>query len=101
MAATVPLHVALQDGFDDDRVTVDVGGSHHELDRVKTRTQIGLAHELEIDVEPGAVEVRVSLPGRGIDAGTDGTVVGETWLGVSVAGDTIELSWSEAPFLYA
>jgi hypothetical protein len=100
-AGRVTLHVALQDGFESDRTVVEAGGVRRELAALRTRTQIGLADELTLDVDPGSVEVRVRLPDRGIDDVTHGVVRGESWLGVSVVGGALEFTWSEAPFLYA
>jgi len=101
MAASAVLHLAFQDGFESDRVTVDAGGAHHELEALRTRTQIGLADELDVDLAGGPVEVRVCLPDRRIEATTSGTVAAESWLGVSLVGDSIEFTWSEGPFRYA
>jgi len=60
------LSVALEDGFEDDTVVVEVNGRQvFERDGVSTRTQIGLAESFEVtvDEDEAVVEVRVSSRG--------------------------------------
>lgn len=96
------LHVALQDGFDNDKVEVRIGGQTvYERDGVTTMTQISLADAFDVDID-GPVDLEITLPARHVSA-----VVpvperpGGAYLGVSVAGDALVHRLSEEPFGYA
>lgn len=101
MAESVRLHVALQEGFDGDRVEVVVAGSRYDFPSLSTRNQIGLADEIELDAPVGPVEARVALPDRSLDARTGYQLAVETWLAVNLVAGTVEFAWAEAPFFYA
>ena len=101
MAESVLFHVALQEGFDHDRVVVIIGDSRFEFASLSTRNQIGLADEIEVEVPPGRIGVRVALPDRSIDSGSDYVLRTETWLAVNLASGPVEFAWSEEPFFYA
>ena len=98
---SVRLHVALREGFDLDTVDLDVGDSHFAFARLSTRTQIGLADEVDVDLPIGSSEVRIALADRGLTAVTRYRLETETWLGVDLVGDAVEFTWSHDPFLYA
>ncbi len=96
------LHVALQDGFDNDTVEVRVNGQTvYERDGVTTMTQISLADAFDVDID-GPVDLEISLPGRHVS-----TVVplpeqpGGAYLGVSLSGDALVHRLSAEPFGYA
>lgn len=59
--------LALQDGFDDDTVLISAAGKLHQtLDHVSTRTQIGLAREVQVTVPAGATALTIAVPDKGI-----------------------------------
>ncbi len=96
------LHVALQDGFDNDKVEVRIDGrTVYERDGVTTLTQISLADAFDVDVD-GPVDLEISLPSRHVStvvpvpARLDGA-----YIGVSVSGDSLVHRLSEEPFGYA
>lgn len=60
------LNVALQDGFDDDEVTIRVDGDEAYRERVTTRTQISHAADMELEVPDGPFTLEVEVPEREI-----------------------------------
>ena len=59
------LHVALQDGFQNDPVHIRIGSRDvYNSAGLSTRQQIGLADSFDVPVERGAVSLDVSLPAR-------------------------------------
>lgn len=101
MAESARLHVALQEGFDGDRVVVTVGDSRYEFATLSTRNQIGLADEVEVEIPLGPIDVRVALPDRSLDTGAEYALRTETWIGVNLASGDLEFTWSDVPFFYA
>lgn len=99
---TQTLHIALQDGFDDEPVVVLVGGEEVlRRDAVRTDPRIGLAYAFEVPLHgPDAVTVEVRLPRRGVEGATE--VVGATavHLAVSVRDGALVFRTSEVPFGY-
>jgi hypothetical protein len=95
------LHVALQEGFLNDRVVVKVNGAEiANRPDVSTRNQIGFAEAIEVEVPDGAAQVEVQVPTRGL-AGTVGTYVeGKTYVGVSIEGDQVRLRQQREAFGY-
>jgi hypothetical protein len=95
------LHLALEEGFADDAVTVAVDGKEVlHATSVSTRMQIGLAQSTDVPVEPGRHTVSVSA--RGASAAIDVDVEDELYLGISLSrsGDAIEHRVSREPFGY-
>ena len=101
MPESVALHVELQEGFDDDRVEVTIGGSRFEFPSLRTRYQIGLADVIDVEVPAGEVDVRVALPDRSLEARSGYTPDAETWLAVNLVSGVVEFTWSDEPFFYA
>jgi hypothetical protein len=94
------LHLALQEGFDDDEVSVTVEGEQvlHRTG-VSTRTQIGLAERVDVTVERGRRTVRVSVRGR--SASVDVEIEDEIYVGISLdRSGAIEHRVSREPFRY-
>ena len=95
------LHVALQDGFSNDTVSIKVNG--REVFRragVSTRTQIGLAAAHEMSVDEGPVTVEVDLPARRLSSATTIAVTGDVSLGVSVDRQNLKFVQSSQLFGY-
>ena len=96
------LHVALQDGFENDTVEVRVNGRKvYERDGVTTMTQISLADAFDVDID-GPVDLEITLPGRHVS-----TMVplpaqpGGAYISVSVSGDALVHRLTEEPLGYA
>ncbi len=82
------LHIALEEGFFDDTVSIRVNG--HEVygkSDVSTRMQLGLADSVETDVRTGPARGEVDLPSRGVSETIALTVSDGLHLGVSVTDD--------------
>ena len=95
------LHVALQEGFSGDDVTVRVNGKAVFQGRaVKTRLQIGLAHSFDVEVSDGQVELAVEIPSRSMLHREQVEVAGTTYVAVSLGQREVELRISSEPFGY-
>jgi len=95
------LHVALQEGFDNDTVVVRVNGRQAlAQDGVRTRRQIGLAGSVEVEVAEGAATVEIALPSRGLSATIPLVLPGPRYVGVSVDREGIRHRLSTEPFGY-
>lgn len=82
------LHVHLQDGFSNERVTLAVDGRMAcDKPNVKTRPQLGLADTVELEVPDGAVTVEVALPDRGESHTVTLDAAATPFLGFSVHSD--------------
>jgi hypothetical protein len=78
------LHIALEEGFSGDEVTVGVDGEEVlHRDAVSTRMQLGLADTSDATVEPGRHVVTVSA--RGASESIDVEVEEELFLGISLS----------------
>ena len=95
------LSVALEEGFDDDVVVVDVNGRKvFEQNNVSTRTQIGLAESFEVQVDQTDVVIEVRVLSRGAAGQTRGTIVDRLHVGVSLQSGDVVFRTSEEPFGY-
>jgi len=95
------LHVAMQEGFLDDTVSVHVGDREVlRREKVRTRLQTGYADSCEIEVPDGPVEVRVEVPSQRLASTFAVDVSGAAYLGVSIVAGTIRLRSSREPFGY-
>ena len=95
------LHVALQDGFEGDRVIVRVNGREvFNKSNVRTRYQISFADSCELDVDEGSVNVEILLPVKNLQQTVALPVAGPTYVGISRREDRIESRVSQEPFGY-
>lgn len=79
------LHVALQDGFDNDTVVVWCNSEEiYRKDDVSTRLQISRADAFEVDVPAGNVTVKVDVPSRDLSRAIPVDLSKSTYIGVSV-----------------
>lgn len=95
------LHVALQEGFDNDNVLMRLNDEPiYESARVTTDLRIGRADAVDVPLGEGRLRLSVFLPDRDLT----GSVVIQSkkivHVGVSVHGDTIEFTVSDRPFGY-
>lgn len=95
----ITLHIELQDGWAGQPVEVRLDGALLAELRPSTRYQIGLAHSLESEVEPG--EHLLEIIADGVSAHEDLTTDAETWVGVSLGADGMIVRVQPAPFGYA
>ena len=96
------LKIDFQEGFVDDTVVVAVNG--REVGRqegLRTRTQIGYAGSMELEVEPGPTTVGLRVPGKDLAADVPVDAAGDVYLGVSLSPERgIECRVSQRPFGY-
>jgi hypothetical protein len=80
------LHVDLQDGFESEPVSIAVNGQPaFNKPAVRTRTQIGLADSLEVNVPPGDTEVQVDA--RGASTRFRVAVQDTLYVGISISAE--------------
>jgi hypothetical protein len=96
------LHVALQEGFANDTVSVRVNGTEvARLTNVTTRNQIGFADAIDLDVPSGRLELELRIETRAIVEDTSMHVAGTTYVGVTVARDgRVVCEQTHEPFRY-
>ena len=95
------LHIAFQEGFTGEAVTVRINGNEaYRKEQMKTKFQLGYAGSFEINVEEGPVKVEVLLPAQGLTETFEVQVSSSTFVGVSLDQDKIVHRISAQPFGY-
>jgi len=96
------LHIALQEGFTNDTVSVWVNGTEvARRTNVTTRNQIGFAEAIELDVPEGEVRLELRVESRSVSETTNVRVAGTTYVGVLVERDgRVHTEQSLEPFRY-
>jgi hypothetical protein len=80
------LHIALQEGFTGEPVSITVDGREiYRKDNVRTMTQIGHADHVETTHDAGPVSIVVTA--RGASDTITHTLAGDTFVGVSMTRD--------------
>jgi hypothetical protein len=95
------LNIALEEGFDNDRVIVSVNGKRFERSGVTTKLQIGLAEQFEAHTGDGKVTIDVDLPERSVSGKYELDATDMVYLGISVEGQTLRFRHSSQLFGYA
>ena len=99
--AVPTLHVALQEGFTQDRVVVKVNGAEvANRPEVTTRNQIGFAEAVELEVSLGETTIEVDVPARQLIGSVRVEVEGKTYVGVSIERGHLELRPQREAFGY-
>lgn len=95
------LHVALQDGFENDNVIVEVNGKElYSKKDVQTDYRISFTDSFEVDETKKNCSVTIKLPEKGI-SGTMNINTDETpYLGISVLKGRLQFKKSDHPFGY-
>jgi len=95
------LHVALQEGFDNDNVVIRLNDEPiYESAGVTTDLRIGRADAVDVPLTDGRLRLIVSLPDRHMSAAVVVQGTDAVYVGVSVEGDTVEFTVSDQPFGY-
>lgn len=95
------LHIAFQDGFTGEAVTVRIDGNEaYRKEHMKTKFQLGYADSFEVNVEEGSVRVEVLLPTAGLSETFEVQVSSPTYVGVSLDQNKIVHHVSAQPFGY-
>lgn len=94
------LHIALQEGFTNDSVSINIDGQEvYKKDAVRTRTQIGLADSVEVTRPAG--DATIEIRARGATATLTPTLTQDLYVGVSIGPDgSITHRTSSQPFGY-
>jgi hypothetical protein len=101
METSAMLHVALQEGFDHDRIELRLNGaSIYERTDVTTDLRIGRADAVEVPMGAGPMRLSVSLPDRDIAGSIEVRGGGATYVGVSLDGEAVQFTVSDQPFGY-
>jgi len=87
------LTVIMKRGFDDDRVVVSVDGRVvFDREHVRLRRQINRCAAFDCEVAPGAVEVEVQVPDRGLTAHRRVHVADRTTVLASIDESRLEIA---------
>ena len=95
------LHVALQDGFENDTVVVRVNQQQvYSSENVSTDYRISLAASFDVPRPEGPVRVAVELPRRGLSNSIVVELSGTAHIAVSLLEAKIDFKVSDTPFGY-
>ena len=95
------LHIAFQEGFDDDAVIVRINGKEmFRKDNLKTRSQIGYAGSFETNSHEGPVTIDILLPIKNLSQTVQLQLTAATYVGVSIQQGKITYRISSEPFGY-
>lgn len=96
------LHIALQEGFQDDTVIVRVNGQDvFHKPGVRTKLQIGRATAFDLDVEEGLARIEVIVPEKGLAGTTSVEISRPAYIGISLSAEnSVTFQRSERPFGY-
>jgi hypothetical protein len=95
------LHVALQEGFDNDRVLISLNDkSIYDKAAVTTDLRIGRADAVEVPLEEGALRLQVSLPDRDLSGSIVIRGKDTVYVGVSMSNGEMQFTVSHEPFGY-
>jgi hypothetical protein len=95
------IHIALQDGFENEEVVVIC--NDHEVFRagnVQTDWRIGLATSFELSQNVGPVHLTVILPRQGLKAIQDFELLSTKYVGVSYTDNNLSIKIKDEPFGY-
>ena len=93
------VHIDLQEGWDGDDVLIFLDGIQcRRIPEARTRTQIGLATQIEQETSPGRRTIAVSVPGRSLQGTHVIDVKDEHWVAVSIEEN--RLTFRDQPELY-
>jgi hypothetical protein len=97
-----PLHIALQVGFSNDTVRIEVDGKEaFSKTQVTTPSHIGLADSFEISLAEGTHRVSVAIPTRQTVETIPVTLTAPTYLGILLSKEArITYQVSPYPFAY-
>lgn len=94
------MHLALQDGFDDDTVVVSLDGREvRRLEGLTTRHQISLARGVDLEAQ-GPARVEVSVPARRLSRTEVLPLDAPTYVAISVRDDALSWRIQHEPYGY-
>lgn len=95
------LHIALQEGFDEDAVAVSINGTElYRKEQVTTDLRIGLADSFETSIQEGPITIKVHLPQQNLSESIDVQFARSIYVAVSKLNGSIRFKVSDHPFGY-
>ena len=97
----IQLTIDLQNGFENDKVSVRVDGREIlKKSQVKTNLAVSLAESCPVEVGEGPVSVEVLVPSRNLRGTIELDAIRTPYLGVSITEGELELKPSESMLFY-
>jgi hypothetical protein len=98
----VPLHIALQEGFSNDSVEIQIDGKEvFRKTEIKTRNQIGFADSFDLNLPEGSLRVSISVPTRQASETITLLLEDPVYLGISLTREgKVTYQISREPFRY-
>jgi len=95
------LHIALQEGFEDETVVIRVAGKEvFRKDHVRTKLQIGFADSFEVNVEESPATIEIDLAAKNLTETVEVQAQNTVYVGLSLIGGKIRHRISSEPFGY-
>lgn len=95
------LHIALEEGFENDGIVVTVDGvERYRHEGLLTKLQSGLADQFQADVSAGQSTISVLVPSRNVSGTTTLAVAEDLHVGISLTSDGIRFRNSSSTFGY-
>jgi len=95
------LHIAFQDGYEDDLVIVQINGKEvFRKEGLRTNLLLGYADSFEAQITEGSVKVKVILPSKKLSEIIALKVSADVYLGLSIHDSKINYIISHKPFGY-
>jgi hypothetical protein len=96
------LHIALQEGFSNDSVEIQIDGKEvFRKTEIKTRNQIGFADSFDLNLPQGSVRLSISVPTRQASETITLLLEDPVYLGISLTREgKITYQISGEPFRY-
>ena len=96
------LHIAFQDGFDDDTVVARLDGREvYRGQGLSTDYRIGVAASFELEVEAGRKAIEIDLPLKHIGGSLEIDITAPAYLAVSTTGTELSFRVAHRRFGYA
>ncbi len=94
--------IDLQEGFENEEVLIfDKQKKIFQSENVKTRTQIGFATSIEVELSGEKANLRIDIPSRNISEKKEVTLTDNLHIAVSVMdGNKLDWKMSDSPFFY-
>ena len=96
------IHVYLENGFENDTVTISTGDEEHIATEVSTRYQVGLASVVELDVQATTPAlVRIEVPEKGLTTEAQVDPAATPYVRVNITDGSLDVQQQAAPPMLA
>jgi len=97
----VLLHLAFQDGFDNDLVNIQIDSKKVPFDqRISTDYRIGLAGRYEERFHPGTRNINIQIPEKGLSTTFEVNLLRDTYIAISIEEGKLKHIEQYDPFGY-